>query len=91
MDALDELEPRTRLALLGALGTEFGTIGIFITGRPHVQPEVEGAFQTQLEAIHLTADQGDIRGYLTHEIEQDMKINPDDMKYDIDSSIFAYS
>ena len=79
LDALDELEPRTRFALLKALHTDFGTVRIFITGRPHIQPEVDGALQTKLDAMHITADSGDIRGYLTHEIEEDMNINPDDM------------
>ena len=79
LDALDELVPRTRLGLLSALRTEFGTARIFITGRPHIQPEVDGALQTQIHSLYITADQDDIRGYLTHEIEEDKKINPDDM------------
>jgi len=87
LDALDELEPRTRLALLSALRTEFGTVRLFITGRPHVQPEVDTTLQTQLEAMHLTADKGDIRGYLTHEIEQDKKINPGDMNDELQEEI----
>ncbi|KAF8426182.1 hypothetical protein BGX38DRAFT_487828 [Terfezia claveryi] len=33
LDALDELESRTRFALLSALHTEFGTVRIFLTGR----------------------------------------------------------
>ena len=79
MDALDELEPRTWFALLKALHPDFGTVRIFNTGRPHIQPEVGGAIQTQLDAMHITADGRDIRGYLTHEIEEDMNINPEDM------------
>jgi len=79
LDALDELEPRTRFALLKALHTDFGTVRVFLTGRPHIEPEVDGALQTKLDAMHITADDGDIRGYLTHEIEEDMNINPDDM------------
>jgi len=79
LDALDELEPHTRFALLKALHTDFSTIRIFLTGRPHIQPEVDGALQTKLDAMHITADGGDIRGYLTHEIEKDMNINPGDM------------
>ena len=79
LDALDELEPRIRFQLLKALHTDFGTVHIFLTGRPHIQVEVDMALQTQLEVMHITADQGDIRAYLTHEIEEDMNINPDDM------------
>ena len=87
LDALDELEPRTRLALLSALRTEFGTVRLFMTGRPHIGPEVDGALQTHLEAMYLTADEGDIRGYLTHEIEEDKKINPDDMNDQLQEEI----
>ena len=79
LDALDELLPRTRFALLSALSTQFGTVRIFLTGRPHIQPEVDGALKSPLYAMHITADNGDIRGYLIHEIEEDMNINPDDM------------
>ena len=87
LDALDELIPRTRLALLTALRTEFGTIRIFVTGRPHIQPEVDEALQTQLVTMHISADQGDIRGYLAHEIGEDRKINPDDMNDELKEEI----
>jgi len=79
LDALDELEPRTRFTLLKALRTEFNSARIFLTGRPHIEPEVNGALQIQLDAMHIEANEGDIRGFLIHEIEEDMNINPDDM------------
>lgn len=88
-DALDELEPRTRFELLGVLGTEFGTAHIFLTGRPHIQSEVNRALQAQLDPMHITADQGDIRAYLIHEIEEDKKINPDDMNDQLKEEILA--
>ena len=56
LDALDELQPRTRLALLTTLGTEFGSARIFFTGRPHIQSEVDGVFQTEIDSLHITAD-----------------------------------
>jgi len=79
LDALDELEPRTRFTLLKALRTEFGSARILLTGRPHIEPEVNRALQTQPDAMHIEANEGDIRGFLIHEIEEDMNINPDDM------------
>jgi len=79
LDALDELESRTRFTLLKALRTEFGSARIFLTGRPHIEPEVNEALPTQLDSMHIEANEGDIRGFLIHEIEEDMNINPDDM------------
>ena len=58
-DALDELEPRTRFALLKALHTDFGTVRIFLTGRPHIQSEVDRALQTTIDPMHIAADDGD--------------------------------
>jgi len=79
LDALDELESRTRFTLLKALRTEFGSARIFLTGRPHIELEVNRALQIQLDAMHIEANEDDIRGFLIHEIEEDMNINPDDM------------
>jgi len=79
LDALDELESRTRFTLLKALRTEFGTAHIFLTARPPIEPEVNGPLQIQLDAMHIEANEDDIRGFLIHEIEEDMNINPGDM------------
>ena len=80
IDALDELEPRVRLELLKLLQSGFGAAGIFLTGRQHIQPEVDRALQTKFEdAVHVTANQEDIKVYLSHEIEVDMESNPDEM------------
>jgi len=79
LDALDELESRTRFTLLKALRTEFGSARIFLTGRPHIEPEVNGALQVQLDTMHIEANVGDTRGFLLHDIEEDMNINPDDL------------
>jgi len=82
IDALDELEPRVRMEFLKLLHSEFefGAARIFLTGRPHIQSEVNRVFQFNLEdAIHITADQRDIKAYLNHEIELDTEINPDEM------------
>jgi len=79
LDALDELDSHTRFTLLQALRTEFGNARIFLTGRPHIEPEVNRALQIQLDAMHIKANECDMRGFLIHEIEKDMNINPDDM------------
>ena len=79
VDALDGLESRTRFTLLKALRTEFGTVRIFLTGRPHIEPEVNEALQIQLDAMHIAAKEVDIRGCLIHKIGKDMNLNRDDM------------
>ena len=87
LDALDELEPRTRFVLLKALQADLRSIRIFLTGRPHIHLGVDEALQTKLGAIHINAYEGDIRGYLIHEIEQDEKINPGDMNEQLKEEI----
>jgi len=80
IDALDELEPRVRLELLKLLQS---TARIFLTGRPHIQTEVNNSE----DAIHITADRGDIKAYLNHGIEQDIEINPGEMNESLKQSI----
>jgi len=80
IDALDELEPRTRLELLKTLQTEFGGTRIFLTGRPHISSDVSRILQTHpADAIQITPNPADIRAYLSHEIQLDWELNPDDM------------
>jgi len=79
LDALNELESRTRFLLLKALRTEFDSAHIFLTGRPYIAPEVNRALQIQLDTMHIEANEGDIREFLINKIEEDMHINPDDM------------
>ena len=87
LDALDELEPPTRFTLLKALHVDFGTVRIFLTGRPHIQQEVDRALHTKLDAVPIIADDGDIRGYLTQKIDDDMNINPEDMNEQLKEEI----
>ena len=92
IDALDELEPRVRATLLKALQDGFGTarVFLFLTGRPHVQSEVNRIFQghqSTSNAINITANPDDIQAYLTHEIERDMDSNPDDMSEQLKAEI----
>ena len=79
IDALDELEPRVRHELLKVLQSEFVHSRIFLTGRPHIRSEVSSVFQAHHDPINITADLGDVRAYLIHEIELDMEVNPEDM------------
>ena len=75
MDALDELEPRIRKQLLSTLQTlqaECRSIRVFLTGRPHIQLEVNESLGIQEgDSVSISAEADDIRAYLIHEIEQD--------------------
>ena len=75
MDALDELEPRVRRRLLSTFQTlqaECRSTRLFLTGRPHIWPEVNEILGIQeKDAINVAAEASDIQAYLIHEIEQD--------------------
>ncbi|KAF8458591.1 hypothetical protein BGX38DRAFT_1264844 [Terfezia claveryi] len=80
IDALDELVPGPRLELLKALQIEFGSSRILLTGRPLVASDVSRILQIYLaDAIQITPNSIEVRAYLSHEIEQDREMNPDDM------------
>jgi len=80
IDALDELESRVRLELLKAIQSEFGSMRIFLTGRPHIASDVSRMLQLrQEEAIQIIPNPIDVRAYLSHEIDLDWEMNPDDM------------
>lgn len=76
IDALDELQAEVRKALLDTLHGVFmtvGTLGIFVTGRPHIAAELNAKFSIP-ETIDIKAQHDDIRAYLIYQISQD--INP---------------
>jgi len=88
IDALDELEPGTRLELLKALKTDFGGTRIFLTGRPHISSEVSRILQVHpADAIMITPNLIEVRAYLSHEIELDCEMNPDDMNEQLKEEI----
>ena len=73
IDALDELEPANRRQLLENLKSvpRIGITRVFLTGRPHIQDEVNTYFHTEesLE-IQLIANLGDIREYINHKLRR---------------------
>jgi len=88
IDALDELEPGARLGLLKALRTEFGSARIFLTGRPHITSDIHRILQTHPgDAIQITPNLTEVRAYLSHEIELDSEMNPDDMNEQLKEEI----
>ncbi|KAF8435910.1 hypothetical protein BGX38DRAFT_1099800, partial [Terfezia claveryi] len=88
IDALDELDPGPRLELLKALQIEFGSNRIFLTGRPHIASDVSRILQIHpVDAIQITPNSIEVRAYLSHEIELDREMNPDDMNEQLKEEI----
>jgi len=75
IDALDELQPDVRKALLKALCEEFmgyKAVQLFLTGRPHIAPEVNESLRISQYSIDIIANGDDIRAYLNSQIALDI-------------------
>ena len=73
IDALDELEFRVRQQLLNTL-KELGSnnIRFFLTGRSHVESEVQKCFQaTQIYTVTISANEEDIKTFVSQQIVYD--------------------
>ena len=87
IDALDELEPKTRNHLLQAINhlvTQNNSLRVFLTARTHIQVEIQ---KLSNNSIEITAHPDDIRSYLKREIAEDA--NPDDMDEALQSEIIT--
>ena len=75
IDAVDELEPIVRRQLLNALG-ELGTrcrnIRLFLTGRGHIESEVQKCFQvTESYSVVISTNEQDIKTFIGQQILDD--------------------
>ena len=92
IDALDELEPMHRIDLLEKLQSvlKSGRARIFLTGRLHIENEVNSYFQAeQIHEIKLEAHPDDIRQYLNHRITQDTILRKEAMSDKLREGIFT--
>lgn len=88
LDALDELVPQTLVKLLQILQSEFSSVRIFLTGRPHIQQIINDRLQIQDQnTITLEAHPEDIRKYLKHQIQLDRELNPEEMSLPLEEEI----
>ena len=77
IDAVDELEPKVRQQLLNALrelGTTTGgrNIRLFLTGRGHIESEVQKYFQVaQRYTVVISANEQDIKTFVGQQIMDD--------------------
>jgi len=80
IDAMDECVPEHRIKILDSLDQILqkspGT-RIFMTGRPHVQGEIQNRLSGQVASIPITPRKGDVIGYLRTRLKEDT--NPDAM------------
>ena len=74
IDALDECLARYRVKVLDSLNQVLqkcpGT-RIFITGRPHVQPEIAKSLPGRVKSVSITPRRDDIIGYLQTRLDED--------------------
>ena len=80
IDAVDELESETRQQLLNVLKglVTNNNIRIFLTGRSHIEGEVQGCLQVvKRYKVTISASQHDIQEFVRQKITSD--VNPDAM------------
>ena len=97
IDALDELEPRVRQQLLAVLKDLCtNKILLFLTGRGHIEVEVQKCLQVPQEyTVIISASQQDIQQFVRQQLQEDHDINPEAMDNvlakDIEDKIFKMS
>ena len=91
IDAVDELEPKTRqqlLNILKELASNNTHIHLFLTGRGHIESEVQKRFQgTQEYTVIISASQQDIQEFVRQQIKEDHDLNPEAMDEGLAQSI----
>ena len=88
IDALDECVEGHRVKILSSLNRILqGCPGarIFITGRPHVLPEIGRRLSRRIKSIPISPKRDDIIGYLRSKLDED--INPDAMDSSLEADI----
>jgi len=88
VDALDECLAGYRVKVLDSLNQVLqkcpGT-RIFITGRPHVQPEIAKRLPGRARSVSITPRRDDIIGYIRARLDEDM--TPDAMDNSLEAEI----
>ena len=88
IDALDECVEGHRVKILSSLNRILqGSPGtrIFITGRPHVLPEIGRRLTRRITSISISPKRDDIIGYLQSKLDEDT--NPDAMNSSLEADI----
>ena len=88
IDALDECVAEHRVKLLNSLNQilqKSPSTRIFVTGRPHIQDEIEKRLPRKVATIHITPRRGDIIRYLRSKLDEDT--TPDAMDSSLEADI----
>ena len=60
---------------------------LFLTGRPYIREELDKHLTKGACIIHIAADQGDIRGYLSRKMDDDDDQDPGLMTEDLRNDV----
>ena len=88
IDALDECATKYRVKILGSLHQilqKSPGLRIFVTGRPHIQPEIEKHLSRRATVITIAPRRGDVIEYLRARLSEDT--NPDAMDNSLEADI----
>ena len=88
IDALDECVPEHRTKLLDSLNKilqESPTTRIFVTGRPHIRPEIARRLAGKVTSLPISVKGNDIISYLHSRLEDDP--TPDAMNSSLEAEI----
>ena len=88
IDALDECVPEHRVKLLNSLNKilqKSPNIRLFVTGRPHIQPEIGKRLAGRVTSLPISTKRGDIIRYLHSRLEDDT--TPDVMNSSLEAEI----
>ena len=87
IDALDECLAKHQVKLLDSLNQILqkspGT-RIFVTGRPHIQDEIEKRLPGRVATIRITPRRGDITRYLHRRLDEDTTLDAMDSRLEAD-------
>ena len=88
IDAIDECVPERRVKLLGSLSQilqKSPTTRIFVTGRPHIRPEIGRRLARRVTSLPISTKTDDIIRYLHSRLEEDT--TPDAMDSSLEADI----
>ena len=88
IDALDECVPEYRVKLLDSLNKilqNSASIRIFVTGRPHIQPEIGKRLGGRVTSLPISTESDDMIRYLRSRLEEDT--TPDAMDSSLEAEI----
>ena len=88
IDALDECVPEYRVKLLDSLNKMLqnsASTRIFVTGRPHIQPEIAKRLSGRVTSLSISTGRDDMIRYLHSRLEEDT--TPDAMDSSLEAEI----